>query len=137
MTLIATTDVLFQSVVLALKDVNAASRIFMKSLEDTDVGNANNQLEIFKSSIIFADTYDSFLNSDSLEDIRKFLSENNRIYSAIEKRYSENELFTDPIVLYIYWALKNQMYSFLEKWPLIEDYLHGIATDLVVKIQDC
>lgn len=89
-----------------------------------------------KSSLIIWDEFECFINDSLIDQIKKLIEQTPVISQIITNKYSENSLYKQSTVLFIYWLLKKKRNRLLENWPLERSVLMPFANDLCISIWD-
>lgn len=89
-----------------------------------------------KSSVMVWDAFEQFIDANTVDNIEKTLVKNEACVETIKKRYNENVLYQQTVILFIFWMLLKKRISLLRDWPLSQKILEIIATDLGISILD-
>jgi len=89
-----------------------------------------------KSSIVIWDEFEGLITEDLPDLIERFISKYSYLGDTITKRYLENGLYHQSVILFIYWMLKRKRTRLLKDWPLDRSLLEPLATDLGISLED-
>ncbi|HHX8652170.1 TPA: GTP pyrophosphokinase [Vibrio diabolicus] len=87
-----------------------------------------------KSSIVILDQYKHLLSEDFADKIKSFLDANQYISELIIKGRECNPLYTQSIILFIYWMIKKRKNILLAHWPLERKIIEKLASELGVSL---
>jgi ppGpp synthetase/RelA/SpoT-type nucleotidyltranferase len=89
-----------------------------------------------KSSLAIWDEFEQFIDPTLVDQIAEYLHKNNDIAEIIKKRYAEHSIYQQSIVLFIYWLLSKKRQRLLRDWPLSQDIIEHLATDIGVSLHN-
>ncbi|WP_309043752.1 GTP pyrophosphokinase [Marinobacter sediminicola] len=89
-----------------------------------------------KSSIVIWDEFEDLITGDLPSLIESFLARNQFLGEIIVKKYLDNGLYQQSVVLFIYWMLKRKRTRLLKDWPLERVLLDSLATDLGISLEN-
>jgi ppGpp synthetase/RelA/SpoT-type nucleotidyltranferase len=89
-----------------------------------------------KSSLIIWDEFECFINDSLIEQIKMLIEQTPIISQIIVNKYSENSLYQQSTILFIYWLLKKKKNRLLKNWPIERSVLMPFASDLCISIWD-
>lgn len=128
MALIETTDMLFQEVDSVLMGEDKMYEMFMELAMKF---YRFNQITDALNRFVF-DSYKDFIKQYEItnQEINNFLIEKNYIIDKIREKENYLILYRQPVVLILYYLIYNYKNLMLEIWPLEEEMLRSIFSDL-------
>lgn len=138
MALIETTDDFFSEVTQKLNYGPLEEFGISKRLDGIYRSLTGLESQPLKSSIVIWDIYENYLDQDLVERIQGFLEQPQYagLSEVIIRRYTENNLYQQNIVLFLYWMLINRKRRLLQDWPFEKEYLDPLAVDLGISTWD-
>lgn len=132
--LIETTDEFFTSVTKQLNYGPLQEHGVIERLDGLYFSTTGIKSHMQKSSTIIWDEYEQIIDAELVGNIQSLLTspEFSFLADKIKERYSENVLYQQSIILFIYWMLINKKRRLLENWPFQRDLLEPLAVDLGV-----
>lgn len=126
MALIETTDNLFGEVseVLATVDPNLLPEL-ISLYESVTEPDYEKRLNLF-----IIDAYTEMLGTISLSDIKNYFEDNPFLKDKIKERYELSLLYRQPVVILLYYLISKETYKTKNMWPLTDNELRPLFTDL-------
>lgn len=90
-----------------------------------------------KSTRIILHEFEDLISDDSIDEIQAHFSGDGEyavVATIIKKRYSENALYQQSVVLFVYWMLLTHKRQLLQSWPLSLGTLQLLASDIGVSL---
>lgn len=129
MALIEATDELFSKASEIMEKVSCEEKNFISELEK--IYSKFHQPEFEEKLNIYIYTaLKQLITPDELLNIKKYIDERPYLQDSIERQYSNNILYRQPIILLLYYLIENKQRVFLKEWPLPEKDLESLFTDL-------
>lgn len=132
MALIETTDDFFVDVTKQLNCGPLEEHSISERLDGIYYSITGNKPYNQKSSIVIWDAFEQFLDHDLIDSIQDLVENNPHIPETIKRRYMEDNLYQQSVVLFIYWLLKKKRRRLLSDWPLPKETLDTLANDMGV-----
>lgn len=136
MALIETTDDFFSEVTQLLNYGPLEEYNVLDKLDGIYFSNTGIKSHTQKSSIILWDVFETFINDNLVDNIQEFLVQNDFLSDLIKKKYSDNSLYQQSTILFVYWMLRKKKRRLLQDWPFSREILEALAVDLGVSICD-
>ncbi len=138
MALIETTDDFFTSVTELLNYGPLQEYGIIKRLDGLYLNLTGIESHTQKSALVIWEEFEQFIDDKLVDNIQSFLSKPDYKFlsQTIKDRYSENMLYQQSTILFLYWMLTNKKNRFLADWPLSKDLLQPIAVDLGVSTSE-
>lgn len=91
-----------------------------------------------KSSLVIWEEFEEIIDEKLIDSIQSFLkkSDYTHLPQIIKDRYSENILYQQSTVLFLYWMMVNKKRRLLADWPLSRELLQPLGVDLGVSTFD-
>ncbi len=138
MALIETADDFFTAVTQQLNHGPLEEYGIIKRLDGLYLSFTGMESHIQKSSIVIFDVFEQFINETLVDKIQSFIG--NDKYSFLSKtikdRYSDNIIYQQSTVLFIYWMLTFRKRRLLMDWPLEKGILEPLSVDLGISTWD-
>tara|TARA_R110002110_G_scaffold68080_4_gene184729 strand:+ start:37058 stop:38044 length:987 start_codon:yes stop_codon:yes gene_type:complete len=137
MALIETTDEFFS---VATKELNFGpieAHQIVQRLNALYYSFTGIQPHVQKSTLIVLGEFENLVSEENIQNIQEqIVNDTNYAFLAevIKTRYPENAVYQQSIVLFVYWMLITKKRRLLESWPLANDILEHLATDVGVSI---
>lgn len=125
MALIETTDDLFSRTIKLLDDANAPRAAFAKDLENIFREHIGGQYIApdSKTSLLIIDAFSDMLEPGLSKEINELLNSKKYIARKIKERASTKGLFSNSVILFVYWlALNSDSTTLKARWPLPGDW---------------
>lgn len=136
MALIETTDDFFSEVTRKINRGPLEELSIIEQLDSIYFSITGMKSHNQKSSLIIWDEFECFINDSLIDQIKKLIEQTPVIPQIIINKYSENSLYQQSTILFIYWLLKKKKNRLLENWPLERSVLMPFASDLFISIWD-
>ena len=135
MALIETTDNFFIEAVKQLnygplQEFSIINRLDNIYFNITDLKPFNKQ-----SSLVIWDEFEEFISEELVGEIESLVNSNQNISRIIKERYSENHLYQQSIILFVFWLIKKRKSRLLLNWPLPRNHLETFAMELGISIE--
>ncbi|WLH07246.1 GTP pyrophosphokinase [Pseudomonas lurida] len=137
MALIETTDDLFSRTIKLLADANAPRTEFSKDLDSMFREHVGGQYIApdIKTSLLVIDAFGDVLESGLSREINELLKSKKYIPRKIKERASVKGLFSNSVILFVYWlALNTDSVTLKARWPLPGDWR---SLNLVISDVNC
>lgn len=136
MALIETTDDFFTEVTQFLNYGPLEEYNVLDRLDGIYFSNIGIKSHTQKSSIILWDVFETFINDNLVDNIQDFLTQNDFLSDLIKNKYSNNSLYQQSTILFVYWMLRKKKKRLLQDWPFSMEILEALAVDLGISIVD-
>lgn len=130
MALIETTDEFFCRVTDKLNSGPLRDFKIIEQLDSLYYAHVKMHSHNQKSSLVIWDAFEDFIDEKLINNIQSFISNNSAIPLIICDKYPKNAVYRQSIVLFIYWMLKRNKTTLLERWPLPRQELDLLASDI-------
>jgi putative GTP pyrophosphokinase len=129
MALIETTDTIFEEVndVICSKEENIKLLLTESESKYTKIAAPNTEKTI---NSLLVDAYLQILENIKVEDLHKFIEKHGYIQQIIERKYSSNLLFRQPIIIILLYLVKNYKYIMQDLWPLTQRELEPLFIEM-------
>lgn len=87
-----------------------------------------------KSSVVILDEFDSLISEDTISKVRRTLDKKPHLIEAIQTNVLSNPLYSQSIVLFIYYLILKKSHSLVDNWPLDNQIIHKLALDAGVSL---
>lgn len=88
-----------------------------------------------KSSIVVLDEFDSLINSELLDTIKRFVEQKPFIVDAIKTGLNDFPFYNQSVSIFVFWLTLRRRNRLLEDWPLDRSIIEKIASDSGVSIE--
>lgn len=134
MALIETTDNIFNEVQMTILNANKEMNDFMKSLIDLYKCILQPEYEP-KMNYLILDAYRDLLKEIAVSDIDSFLTRNSFLHEVIKSKTTISLLYRQPIILFLYFLIKMRRNVCKNNWPLTDEELRPLFTDLGIAFE--
>lgn len=129
MALIETTDTVFEEVNNMFHAIEEKLNNFISEIDSiySTIAKPDNEKNI--SNLVY-DAYRDIISHIDANEIAEYVSKNPVIKSIIKDRYSENLLYRQSLIIFIFYLICTQRFIVKNLWPLTESELEPIFNDL-------
>lgn len=138
MALIETTDDFFSEVTNQLNYGPLEEHNIVVKLDSIYFKLTDLRANHLKSTIVIWDEFEQLIDDNLVESIQKFINDPNHsfISEKIKERYTENTIYQQSVVFFVFWMLKNKRRRLLKDWPLDIKLLEPLANDIGVSLNN-
>lgn len=137
MALIETTDDFFSTVNQSL-NLGTVERVSFQdnldSLYNEQVGL--NCTSAQKSSIVILDVFKDLIDDDTISKLMKFINKNPEIIQIISRGRGHYPLYSQSIVIFLFWLIKRHKTSLMSSWPLDLKIIRFLAAEVGVSLDN-
>ncbi|MDA8482631.1 hypothetical protein NNO07_06080 [Pseudomonas resinovorans] len=87
-----------------------------------------------KSSIVIWDEFESIVDGDLVDNVRRVIDKYPAIADIIRDRYSKNVFYQQGTIFFVYWMLWRRKQRLLAGWPFSKEMLETLANDIGVSL---
>lgn len=87
-----------------------------------------------KSSIVIWDEFEQFVDANLVDEIQYMLNDHKFLTDLIKTQYSQNVLYQQSTILFVYWMLRKKKRRLLNDWPFPKEMLEPLANDLGINL---
>lgn len=129
MALIETTDNIFLNVMEELNNIENKRKELLNKLSEFYKSFNNLEFEPKMNNIIL-DSFDKILENVNINEVFKFFDNNQTLKNIIKRKSKTELLYSQPIILLLYYFLTKYTNETKNKWPLSFSHLTPIFIDL-------
>ncbi|MGE5458107.1 MAG: (p)ppGpp synthetase, partial [Methanococcaceae archaeon] len=88
-----------------------------------------------KMNYLILDAYRDLLKEIAVSDIDSFLTRNSFLHEVIKSKTTISLLYRQPIILFLYFLIKMRRNVCKNNWPLTDEELRPLFTDLGIAFE--
>ncbi|MBB1452332.1 (p)ppGpp synthetase [Pseudoalteromonas sp. SG43-1] len=135
MALIETTDDFFSDVHNKLGSSSADKHFLQNELDKLFIDYTEVlPLPAQKSSLVILDEFDSYISENTIHDVKRTLDKNPHLIDEIKSDLPSNPLYSQSIVLYVYYLIIKRTHTLIDNWPLNSKILDKLAVNAGVSL---
>ena len=131
---IETTDCLFLEVVKEMEKIQGKKNQFIVELSKLFSTKVLNQVPDLELNLSFVESYWNEDQLAAIPAIMDFFESNENLYDLIKRKIAKNLIYSQPVILLIFYMLFNQKAFLIHHWPYSQDYLSEISISAGVNI---